>query len=513
MKKIIDFKQNEYWYGGAVNDGYLFPLSADDNYYLNIDINETFNQINPVFMSNLGRYIWLEDGGIISFNHGSIVIDAKSVVLDESGTNLKEASLNACRNHFMPSGEIPDERAFYLPQYCTWIAFGYQQNQENILKYAHSLISKGFKPGIFIIDCTWQRGFGDWEFDGNRFPDPKAMIKELKSLGFAVFLWLVPYVTFDTEICLELQKKGALLTNEDGSLMSVDWWDGPSAGLDLRTEAAQKWIGETYDRLVKDYGVDGFKLDGGDAQHFSKDYPYANEQNEKWISSCPYSLKEARACYKMGGQPVLQRLADKAHIWDVRFIKDCQYPGGGFISYGFSALLPNMLTQGITGYYYGCPDMVGGGVLSSFGDFDKLDYELVVRYCQASALMPMIQFSLEVWNRETDSCNERCSSAMRIRERFLPYIVELAKNASKTGEPIIRYMEYEYPHSGFVKVTDQFMLGDKFLVAPIFNKGETHKKVIFPKGKWKDIFSGEIYEYGLVEIAVTLDSLPIFEKL
>lgn len=37
---------------------------------------------------------------------------------------------------------------------------------------------------------------------------------------------------------------------------------------------------------------------------------------------------------------------------------------------------------------------------------------------------------------------------------------------AKTGEPIIRHMEYAFPHQGFVDCRDQFMLGDKYLVAP-----------------------------------------------
>ncbi len=59
MKRKIPFLQNEYWYGGAVNDGYIFPLSDKSNYTIDLVYNETYNQVNPLYVSSKGRYIWL----------------------------------------------------------------------------------------------------------------------------------------------------------------------------------------------------------------------------------------------------------------------------------------------------------------------------------------------------------------------------------------------------------------------------------------------------------------------
>lgn len=48
-----------------------------------------------------------------------------------------------------------------------------------------------------------------------------------------------------------------------------------------------------------------------------------------------------------------------------------------------------------------------------------------------------------------------------LHEKFGSYILGLAKHASKTGEPIVRYMEYEFPNEGYENIKDQFMLGKK----------------------------------------------------
>ena len=57
-------------------------------------------------------------------------------------------------------------------------------------------------------------------------------------------------------------------------------------------------------------------------------------------------------------------------------------------------------------------------------------------------------------------------------------------HAKDTGEPIIRHMEYAFPHTGLASVKDQFMLGSDLLVAPVIEKGAAGRKVFVPVGKW-----------------------------
>ncbi|MBE7015014.1 MAG: glycoside hydrolase, partial [Ruminococcaceae bacterium] len=82
----------------------------------------------------------------------------------------------------------------------------------------------------------------------------------------------------------------------------------------------------------------------------------------------------------------------------------------------------------------------------------------------------------------------------------------------KTGEPILRNLEYNYPHLGYEKINDQFMLGENILVAPVIKKGQKIRTVILPSGEWES-YKGEIFEGGkTVEIPVTLKDIPYFIK-
>ncbi len=504
MQKI-PFLPDELWYGGVVFHADKYPISALDVYEFNTSVNESCNQFNPIFLSNKGRYLWLDCGGNIKFNHGVIEIENDSAVIEKAGDTLKQASQEASKKYYPATGTIPDIRAFTAPQYCSWVVLLWNQNQKELIKYARSIIKNGYPAGLFIIDDTWQQDYGVWEFNKRNFPNPEKMIKQLKDMGFLVSMWLCPYVSPDAPYLspgiFEHIKNNRVLLDENGKPRFIHWWEGYSAMLDFRNQSAVDWFNEQTSRLEKKYGVAGFKLDGGDAMYTGIDYKDSSLLSSLYIDCVNNSLKEARACYKLGGKPIIQRLNDKAHLWK----------NDGLLL-GLESLLPGIMTQGLVGYYYGCADMIGGGMSSDFVD-KKLDSELIIRWCQASILMPMIQFSYDVWNHKKDRVAECCKKMMQLREKMLPYITQLIYNASKTNEPVVRYMEYEYPSREFAGNKTQFMLGDKYLVAPVLTKSKTEVDVIFPQGRWKDVLDEKIYEGGTHTVPAPLDKLPLFEKL
>ncbi len=504
----IDFLPGEYWYGGAVNDGYLFPLSASDEYEIDIDTNDTYCQINPVYLSSEGRYLWL-DGGKIRFGGGKIVPETKKYELCSAGSCLKDAALAAAKKYYRADGTLPDAKAFQAPQFCTWMALGENQSEEKILEYAKKILAMGIQPGVLILDDGWQKDYGDWRFTEKRFRDPVGMMRRLKEMGFKVMLWIVPYISPKTAAYGELLKNDALIRDADGKVYMAHWWKAESAVLDLTTKPAQNWLEAELERIREEYGADGFKMDGGDAMYLPKNYPLANLQNKLWIDSFS-GLREGRACYQLGGKGIIQRLADKAHLWGVETARSPD--GETYLKYGLSTVMPQMLTQGITGYLYGCPDMVGGGLLPDLAG-KNLDAELVLRSCAVCSLMPMMQFSLDVWDLKEYDAGEVCRKFVAEREKFTEYIMELAEHASRTGEPIVRYMEYVYPHAGFEKVTDQMMLGDRYMIASVTEAGMRKKEIVFPKGRWKNWYNGKVYEQGRAEISCPLDEIPLFEKI
>jgi alpha-glucosidase len=181
-----------------------------------------------------------------------------------------------------------------------------------------------------------------------------------------------------------------------------------------------------------------------------------------------YPLNEYRATWKMGGQPLAQRLRDKNHDWaDLR------------------KLIPGILNQGVMGYAFTCPDLIGGGEYLSFRETKTIDEELVVRAAQVHALMPMMQFSAAPWRVLHPDNMKIAREAARLHEQLGPEILALAKHSAASGEPIVRALEYQYPNRDYGAITDEFLLGEEILVAPVLHKGATARTVVFPPGAWR----------------------------
>lgn len=503
----VGMLENEYWYGPIVHDGYKYPLHKESYYETNLEPSQSPNQANPLLISTKGRVIWCESGFALKVVNGQLhLISIKEEPnLYEMGNNLKEAFKAASDKFFKPNGIVPPQDFFTKPQYNTWIELLYNQNQEDVLKYARTIIEKEMPVGIIMIDDGWSDYYGKWEFNEGKFPNPKAMIEELHILGFKVMLWTCPFITPDTIIFRELKSKGYLVKNQEGNVAIKEWWNGYSAVLDLTNPEAVAWYHSRNHHLMEAYGVDGFKFDAGDAYFYTEeDVTYAptnpNGHCELWAKlGMNYEYNEYRACFKVAGKHLVQRLADKNHSWEEN---------------GLATLIPNQLAQGILGYAYTCPDMIGGGEYMNFlANSEKLDKELFVRYAQCAALMPMMQFSAAPWRVLDETHFNCCKEAAWLHVNYQEYIYQLAEEASRTGEPIVRYMAYEFPDQGLEKVTNQFMLGEKYLVAPQISKEKETREVVFPAGKWlgrnKEVIKGPIK----LEVEVLLDYLPIYERL
>ena len=92
-------------------------------------------------------------------------------------------------------------------------------------------------------------------------------------------------------------------------------------------------------------------------------------------------------------------------------------------------------------------------------------------------------------------------------------MLALARNAAKTGEPVVRHMAYVFPGEGFERCDTQFMLGDHLLVAPVLEKGATTRRVQLPRGSWR-AWTGEVYEGGVtIVLPVTIRDVPTFERV
>ena len=352
------------------------------------------------------------------------------------------------------------------------------------------------------------------------------MCESLHRDGFKVMLWVCPFVSSDSPAYRTLLKEGGLVLNTPASGSSgsawysldepdpatVRWWNGKSAVLDFTHPNAVRWFKGELDRLSLEFGVDGFKLDAGDLCYYDggNRYRYAagarfhnidarpQDLSEKYSAvGLGFPLNEYRTVWGHAGQPLVLRLADKRHSWS-----------------DIGRLIPDMAAMGLAGYPFVCPDMIGGGQWTSFipgaPDFDQ---EMFVRSAQVHALSPMMQFSAAPWrvlDREHFAAVKR---AVDVRMSFTPKFIDLAKESAKTGEPMLRTLEYEFPNCGYADIKDQFMMGDFLLVAPVLAKGAISRKVVLPPGKWKADDGQTCVGPTTVDVNAPISRIPYFERL
>jgi alpha-glucosidase len=286
------------------------------------------------------------------------------------------------------------------------------------------------------------------------------------------------------------------------------WWDGYSAVADLTSPRGREWFLGQLRTLVEKYGVDGFKLDGGDADLFDQKAMLTgavahdaaatpNELSEAYARvGLSFPLNEYRACWKMGGQPLVQRLRDKEHTWE-----------------DLRKLVPGMIDLGLMGYPFACPDLIGGGEYMSFRNTATIDQELIVRAAQVHALMPMMQFSVAPWRVLSPENLAICRRMAALHAERGPAILALAREASRTGEPIVRPLEYAWPGRGYAAIVDEFLLGSDVLVAPVVEKGERKRRVVVPPGRWRADDGAVVSGPATVEVDAPLARLPWFRRI
>ena len=244
-------------------------------------------------------------------------------------------------------------------------------------------------------------------------------------------------------------------------------------------------------------------MDGGALYHYRKGFrpheniPSGDQANGFAAFALQYPLCEYRHAWKLGGQPIVERLHDKKHSWE-----------------DLRSLIPAMIAGGLLGHPFMCPDMIGGGEWTCFLPGAPFEPELFVRSAQVHALCGQMQFSASPWRVLKDPGHrEIIRGTVALRQKFADRFVELARESGRTGEPMLLNLEYNFPGMGYADIKDQFMMGGDLLVAPVVEKGAESRKVVLPPGKWK-ADDGQIHTGpATIEVPAPLSRLPHFERL
>lgn len=521
----IKFLEDELWYPATSEYGKDMPY--DSMLYMQVKLcnNPTSNQMSTFLLSNKGRVLFNYEGFIADFCYGLIKIDRDIYYVEtfckdntykeifikdntkravdetsrfpiEKRGNLKTAFRYISEKIFKKTKGYITNKFLKLPIYNTWMYMPFEINQDIVMEYCNTVLAEGLPVGIIIIDDKWNKEYGDWIFDKHKFPNPKHMINELHKKGFLVMLWICPYVDFNSESYTYCKNSGYLL-NKGEEVYRLEWWNGKSACFDLRKPKVIAYIKRILEDL-QNLGVDGFKFDGGDSRFYLDEHE-PDLQSYNWAKLAgEYRLNEIRVDFNTFSLPIFERLSDKKHTWTEK---------------GIGCIVPSALALSLSGHQIFSPDMIGGGEVKDIIERCRLKEDIFMAHFQIALLMPNIQFSI-LPKKVLAENYPGFLRLLKLREKYIDYILELYENLKESREPMIRLLEYAFPGEGYGYEKSMFMLGEKYLVIPITNERMIKEGLDFklPGGIWK--FKNKIYrDRESIHITFTLYDLVILEKL
>lgn len=160
------------------------------------------------------------------------------------------------------------------PMYSFWYSYHQQFTDEEIEAECKRAKELGF--GTVIVDDGWQtddtnRGYGfcgDWKPATGKIKDMRKHVEKVHQMGLKYLLWLsVPYVGIHSEMWKHFHNK----------LIGMDWQQNTGI-LDIRYPEVREYLSKVYADAVKDWDLDGLKLDFIDEFYQRKETPAVNEQ-------------------------------------------------------------------------------------------------------------------------------------------------------------------------------------------------------------------------------------------
>ncbi|XP_046997934.1 myogenesis-regulating glycosidase-like [Schistocerca americana] len=267
------------------------------------------------------------------------------------------------------------------------------------------------------------------------------------------------------------------------------------------------WILFLFPALRNETGVDSFRFDFGETSYL----PQPPQLTPLERTPVVYTDAYAKAVAQFGPMARLrsgvesQRLPNFFHMDAVDRAWSTQN--------GLKTLLPKLLEMSLQGYPFVMPERVGGstktGVIAT--------RELYIRWLEASAFMPAVHFRTVPWDYDNETV-ELARNLTALRAQYGPKIVELMKQAVEDGTPVNRPIWWLDPtDSTALKISDEYLLGDDLLVAPVMYRTATRRDIYLPKGYWRDEVDPEhptirgptwLYAYP-----APLNTLPYFTRV
>ncbi|AGB41378.1 family 31 glycosyl hydrolase, alpha-glucosidase [Halobacteroides halobius DSM 5150] len=409
-------------------------------------------------------------------------------------------------------------------------SLGYHQSrysyhpEEEVREIAQNFREKEIPCDAIHFDIHYMDEYRIFTWDENRFPNPEQLLTDLGADGFKPITIIDPGVKRDPkyDIYQEGIENDYFCKYLDGEYFIDKVWPGRCVFPDFTQQAVRDWWGDLHQRLT-DVGVRGIWNDMNEPAVFNETDTMDTDvihQNDGDLGTHDrfhnlYGFLEDQATYEglkkhlSNERPFVLTRAGFAGIQ--RYSAVWTGDNRSFWDH-IKLAMPMLMNLGLSGVTFSGTD-VGGFTGDTSG-------ELLARWTQLGSFVPFFRNHCEIraiyqepW-AFAEEYESIITEYIELRYKFLTHIYNLFYQATQTGLPVMRPLVMEYQSDEEThNLSDQFMVGDSILVAPIYQPDRDRRMVYFPEGTWYDFWTGEEYEGNQhVIVDAPLDTLPLYVK-
>ena len=412
------------------------------------------------------------------------------------------------------------------------------RTQDEVLSVARKYKELNIPIDVIIIDFFHWTVQGDWKFDTKYWPDPKAMVDELHSMGIKVIVSVWPSVDRRSENFQEMMERGLVMRTERGAAQTYDY-QGDCVTIDPTNPETRAYVWEKCKEHYYNYGIDFFWLDNSEPDLTKYDF-----------DNFRYYIGPALECSNIFPQWYSRAYFDPMSELGAQPVNLLRSGWAGSQKYGnvlWSGDVPSswesLRDQIVAGQNIGVAGIpwwntdIGGFMEGNVND--PAFHQLLARWYEWAVFTPVMRLhgdrepftipALDDRERgggylhtgqptEMWALGEEMFALMKqgydLRISLKPYLKRIYQEAHENGSPLIRAMFYEFPEDEKCwTLSDQYMFGPDYLVAPVFTPDTFERSVYLPKGSWQEIHTGETYAGGqTVTAKAPINYIPVFKR-